>query len=693
MSLIESYPSTLPLIHSLADLWAPPERQSLSKWAEDPDNIQLSSEYSARTGNLVLFGWQKEIFDTFTDPTVSETVLCVGTQLVKTLFLQIAIAYVISEDPGPVLMVEYKADDCVAFSKERLAPMLRDCPCLRGKVSDHRGTGGSGAGSTLVSKDFTGGNLSLVSALAPGNLARRSIRYLFCDEIDRYPKSSGKEGDPIALAKERQATFQTRKRTIECCSPTIAGLSNIEKAYNASDGRQPWVVCPSCSTLQLLKFANVWWNKSLSKEHQPSTAQYLCLNPDCPCSTPGQGWDDVTRWMVCDKAQWRAQRPFAGVAGFWISHLYSPWKKLEDIVRHFLRVKGNRDELQVFTNTVLAETWREEGETPNHEILYGRREAYEFETVPSRGLFLTAAVDVQDSPARLEVEVVAWGRNRENWSIDYQVLQIMDVNNQPIPVTSPELWEKLDTDILQKYYPHANGAFLPIMAMGIDTGNRPKPVYLFARRHSQLRYDPTGLHLDSPKTVVPLKGTDDNLRIVASVSKEDVAKKRQGVRIIGIGTICAKQEIYDSLQHIRPVTPPNADTPNPGYYHFPMYELDYFLGLTAEVRVIRGNKVEYEKRSARNEPLDLKVYNRAMASIVGIDRFSESQWQAMEARVGVSKTPALDPIPDLRAGPVSPSLAPPPQPQPQPQSYQQPIPHPNIPRQSGGRPIRGRFSI
>src|SRR6185436_9609324 len=124
--------------------------------------------------------------DAFTDPAIEQIVLCVSTQMIKTLFIQCAIAYVISEDPGPILLVQPKDPDAKTFSKERLSPMIRDCECLRGRLSDS-----NREGNTILTKEFPGGSLSIVGAIAPGNLARRSIRYLFCDEIDKYPASAG----------------------------------------------------------------------------------------------------------------------------------------------------------------------------------------------------------------------------------------------------------------------------------------------------------------------------------------------------------------------------------------------------------------------------------------------------------------------------------------------------------------------
>ncbi len=596
----------------------------MADWAEA--NIVLSSEYAARASSLKLFGWQREPMNCFSDPEVQELVLCTGTQLIKTLVIQTAIAYVVSEDPGPILLIEPKEDACLAFSKRRLAPMIRDCACLTGKISNSLH---GKQGSTLLSKDFPGGNLLIVSANTPTDLAQHTIRYVFCDEPDKYPASAGKEGDPMDLAWERAATFMSRKKRILACSPTVEGLSRIGKAYKASDQRKPWVPCWKCGQYQLLVFSQVKWDSSLSKERSPATAHYECLH----CQAH---WTDIQRQTSCNKAEWRAEKPFAGIAGFWISHLYSPWKKLSEIVSHFLKVKDDRQQFQVFVNTVLAEEWQETGETPDADVLYGRREGYghglEEAVVPQRGLFLTAAVDVQDNPPRLEYEVVAWGRGRENWSVAYGAIQCFAQNGQPLPVTSRELWDKLDQDVLQKNWLHESGKRLSIMAMGIDTGNRPKPVYEFARRHPQLAYSAgTGLKAHAIRTVVPVKGTPDILRIISSVSKEDASRQRQGVRIVGIGTHCAKQEIYDLLKHSRP----SADSsPVPGCYHFPLYDLSYFNGLCSEVRIVKDNgKVEYVKRAERNEPIDLKVYNRGMASVMGIDRFNEQQWQTLEAMV------------------------------------------------------------
>ena len=98
-----------------------------------------------------------------------------------------------------------------------------------------------------------------------------------------------------------------------------------------------------------------------------------------------------------------------------------------------------------FVNTVLGLPFEEEAEAPEWQRLYERRESYRIGIVPERGLFLTAGVDVQKD--RIEVEVVAWGRGKESWSVDYRVIEG--------DTARPEVWAKLDA-VLARDWPHAS---------------------------------------------------------------------------------------------------------------------------------------------------------------------------------------------------------------------------------------------
>jgi hypothetical protein len=79
------------------------------------------------------------------------------------------------------------------------------------------------------------------------------------------------------------------------------------------------------------------------------------------------------------------------------------------------QAKKTPDLMKGFVNTVLGLPFEEEAEAPEWQRLYERREAWRIGLVPEPGLFLTAGVDVQKD--RIEVEVVAWGRGKESWSV------------------------------------------------------------------------------------------------------------------------------------------------------------------------------------------------------------------------------------------------------------------------------------
>jgi phage terminase large subunit GpA-like protein len=67
--------------------------------------------------------------------------------------------------------------------------------------------------------------------------------------------------------------------------------------------------------------------------------------------------------------------------------------------------------------------------------------------------------------------------------------------------------------------------------------------------------------------------------------------------------------------------------------HFPEYNAEYFKQLTAEqlvTKIVKGYpKRIWQKTRDRNEALDCRVYARAAAIALGVDRWSESKWEQL----------------------------------------------------------------
>jgi phage terminase large subunit GpA-like protein len=597
----------------------PPREITVSEWADE--NVVLSGASAAERGQWHTRPYQREPMDVLSPShPCKQVVLMSSAQMLKTSVLVNFLGFVADVDPGPVLVVEPRSEDAKALSKDRVAPMFRNTPCLRGKIAAVKSRD---ANNTTLHKVFTNGSghITFTGAISPSGLAMRPIRYLLLDEVDRYPASAGSEGDPVSLAVRRTSEFEHNKKIVMCSTPTIDGQSRIQLAWNESDQREYFVPCPMCNHFQVLVLGDGTGGGLVWPEGDPERAAYRCEH--CQELIPHHH----KGWMV-EHGVYRAQNPDSPIPGFRVSQMISPKRAWGTIATEFVASKKSPETLKAFMNTVLAELWAERGIAPDWEKIYLRREQYPLGIVPVGGLFLVAGVDVQDD--RLEVEVKAYGRGKESWSVDYQVIRLPDASGQALKTSSPEVWQELDA-LLARDWRSASGGTLPIMAMAVDSGFRPQMVYEFASRHPQPAHGPAGDQIVAPRTVIPTKGTDHAFKLIASVSGTDAARRRQGIRIWSIGTHWAKQEFYDWLRLELPTDPDEAFPA--GYQHYAYGDPDFYKGLCSESRVVRAQsgKIEWVKDpTVRNEPLDLAVLCRAAASVCGIDRFTEAEWAELE---------------------------------------------------------------
>lgn len=244
----------------------PPPKLTVSQWADR--FRQLSSESSAEAGkwSTSRAEYQRGMMDAVSDPSIETVVLMTAAQVGKTELINNVVGYHIHQDPAPMLVVQPTLEMAQTWSKDRLAPAVRDTPVLSSRIKDPRSRD---SGNTTLHKVFAGGHVTACGANSPSSLASRPCRLILCDEVDRYPPSAGTEGDPVSLAKKRSTTFWNRK-IILVSTPTEKGHSRIEQAYQESDQRKYFVKCPECEEDQVLRWANVHWEKD-----KPATANYV----------------------------------------------------------------------------------------------------------------------------------------------------------------------------------------------------------------------------------------------------------------------------------------------------------------------------------------------------------------------------------------------------------------------------------
>lgn len=567
----------------------------VSQWADE--YRILSQTASAEPGRFRTSRtpYLKEIMDCLSPASnVEEVVFMKGAQVGGTECGNNWIGYVIDQAPGPMLVVQPTVEMAKRWSKGRLAPLIEDTSALRDKVKDPRSRD---SGNTVQSKEFPGGIVVITGANSAVGLRSMPVRYLFLDEIDAYPLDVNGEGDPISLAIRRTSTF-SRRKILKVSTPTISGISRVDRDFENSDKRYFWVPCPECNEHQVLK-----WSQIRFENNDPATTRYICEH----C---GAGIKNHQKAWMLERGQWRALNPAVKKsAGFHLSSLYSPvgWFSWNDAVARFLVAKDNEELLKVWVNTVLGETWVDKGEAPDWERLFERAEDYKIGLIPEAGLFLTAGADIQKD--RIEVEIVAWGKDRQSWSIEYKVFYGDPAREQ--------VWEQL-SELLQASFEHASGISLPILMMAIDSGYATQEVYQWVRKAP-------------PARVIAIKGVERAIVPLGSPNRVDVSAKgkrlRRGAKVWPVGVSILKSEFYHWLKLYR-----DEDGIFPsGYCHFPKYDPEYFKQVTAEqlvTRMVKGYpKREWQKIRERNEALDCRVYARAAAIALGVERWSENKWQ------------------------------------------------------------------
>lgn len=512
--------------------------------------------------------------DAISDPEVEEVVLIMASQTGKTEIFNNAVGYYIHQDPSPMMMVQPTKEMAEAWSKDRLVPMVRDTRVLSDLLNVDSKRDGE---NTILHKRFPGGNLTISGANSPSSLASRPKRIMILDEVDRYPKSAKKEGRPSKLAIKRTTTFWNRK-ILKSSSPTIRGESEIEDDYEISDKRRYWIKCPHCGEKQKMVFEQVQW-----PQDEPEKAVYICAINGCILT-------DGDKYFMLVHGEWRAEAPFKGRAGFHLSSLYSPWVRFGEFAKKFVEAKADPEKLKVFINTELAETYEEnlDGEGVEEDSLTNRVEDYG--GAPEGVLVITAGVDVQDD--RLELEIIGWGIDEESWNLGYHV-----IHGDP---GTPEVWQDLD-DLLESKIRHVRGVDIPVACACVDAGgHHAESVYMYCKNKQR-----------HGRRVYAVRGSSQSWRPVIGKPSNNNSHR---VKMFFVGTDTAKDTIFSRLK---------LEEAGAGYCHFPAHLPDeYFTGLTSEKLVKRYNKgrstKQYLKKtqSARNEPLDCRVYGYAALKIL-----------------------------------------------------------------------------
>ena len=521
--------------------------------------------------------------DKFTDPLIEQIVLCFGAQLGKTETELNMIGYALDQTQSPVMMV-YPTDAIAKFaSDKRVQPMIKSVKSISDNFDEN---------SKLLELDFNNGNyMVLVGANSPSSLSSRSIKYLFFDEIDKYPAFSGKEADPIKLAKERTKTF-VDKKIVMVSTPTVESGNIWQALMNANERRQYYVPCPHCGVSQILKFKQIKW----PDEHNDN-ADMIRDTAYYECEHCGEHIYDKHKMEMLRHGEWRAEnKPQSKVRSisYHLSSIYSPWVTFGDVAYEFKNSKGTPASLMNFINSWLAEPWRS-AKTKSTQTLHFTESTYDRGVVPDKATLLIASVDVQLDHFWWEVRAYAPGV--KSYLIDYG---------------QASTWNDLEEIIVNREYPSEYGEPRQVMKAGIDSGFRTDEVYQFCARF--------------PEICIPLKGSSNHKTLTAPYSMSSVEKGViGGLKLYVLNTDYWKDFIFARMVRT---------TDEVGTIHLfkdcPQEYTDHLRSEEKqEIRNVKTGEVTVQWKPLTGHPtnhlLDTCTYNAAVADIAGVKYLTEPE--------------------------------------------------------------------
>ncbi|WP_435102342.1 phage terminase large subunit family protein [Arhodomonas sp. AD133] len=549
-------------------------------------------------------------------------------------------AYVITCDPGDMLIVQISEDKAREYSKKRIDRALLNSPDLRKKLSPR------GHDNNVHDKTFRAGNYLGIKWPSKNVLASSDYRFVAITDYDRLPDDIDGEGDAFTLGSKRTQTFGSSGMTMIECSPgrevqdadwrqpddephAAPPAGGALAIYNQGDRRRLYWQCDHCRG----------WYQPIMEHWHAESARPFC--PHCGAQPEprdkrrlnrGARWVPEGCWLT-DDGELRGERRDTRIASFWMegpAAAYQTWRslasKLATAEANFAET-GNQETLKSVYNTDWGRpyTHRHGENRRSSECLIDRAEPLSKRAVPKGVRFLTAAVDVQGGQnRRFVVQVEGWGRAGERWIIDrFNIKDDRGPRNdqepQPIdPATRPEDWDILTRDVLPRSYrlDDDSGRRMQVAMVGVDSGGEEgvtPNAYAWYRR---LRRE--GLH----KRAMLVKGssTRTTTRIRKSYPDNTGRKERRSgargdVPIYMLGTDQLKDTVAAML---------DRESPGPGYMHIPDWLGRWWYDeLTYEVRDTDGRWRKPGNRA--NETFDLCVYNQAVFIHIGGERIN---WDA-----------------------------------------------------------------
>lgn len=402
----------IPLESQLERIWNPKTKPSPLAWAEE--NVYLDKRFTPRPGryDCGYTPYMRGPHEWFGDPRIRQITLVKAAQIAGTTWLANCMMWVIAEEPGPILYVTSTGENAKSWSERELIPRIKNCgplkPLMPENDDDFRKS----------EMHFQSCTLRLTGSNSEGNLASRPIRFLFADEVDKWPPESGKEAPALQLAKARTNFYRRTSKTCVTSTPTIESGA-VWKEFLEGSQHYFFIPCLDCGEMQPLVFEHIRWpdhHRDLAGgwdlDAVAREAHYECR----ACKSP---WSQAMQHRLISNGDWNATNPKAPAdhISAHISSLYSPQFSWGDLARMFLQKKSSPGGLHDFYNNFLGLPWENRAAQVKEEAVLDLRATYRLLEIPVEPRILTICADVGERETHYSVESRI--ESGESWVIDY----------------------------------------------------------------------------------------------------------------------------------------------------------------------------------------------------------------------------------------------------------------------------------
>jgi len=584
---------------AIARAIAPRKPMRVSEWAER--HRVLSQKGSSTPGR-----WrndrnplQVEPMDCFSARSPVHDVVCLfPIQFGKSELESNILGYSMCENPGPIMVALPGEVSLNKWVDQKLNPMLEETPAIQRVLTSVASRESS---NRRFFKDFLGGQLYIEHAGNPTRLKSTSVKLLLVDEFSSFANQLRGGDDPDAMLDGRTSAFPTGYKRLKVGTPDTLGTCRLSMLWDKSDQRQWHVPCPHCGHEQPLEWSGLQWTPD-------ATHCWYC------CRECGGVIEEHQKPQMIAAGRWVPAHPERKIRGYRANCLYYPLglgPRWLDLVHMWRDAQADPAKLKTFVNDRLAEAWEDPAmRAVKHNLVADRAEPVPLRPVPNWVLAVTAGIDTQDN--RLAVHTVGWGRGMTAWTLDYVEL--------PGDPAEEAVWLSL-TDLLNRPIERADGVLLRPLATAIDAGGH--------RTEAVKHYVRQGL---VPRPMCIFGAVPNNAPILSKPKPADVTWRgrtdKRGITIYHVGTVAAKHYLYSRL---------SADAerqPEARLVHLSdQLPPEFFAGLVSEV--YNPVKNRFDKRIARNEPLDTWVYAYAAAlhPELRLHRWTHAQWDARAAQL------------------------------------------------------------